>query len=102
MKKLYPLFIAITALLLACQAEVEDLREETKTCKIETGLFYGGGGALFDSATYIYDVNGKLTKVETDLGFYSYSYNGDKLVSRKYFEGADLWWEDSVYWDGNN
>lgn len=99
---LYSLIACLTILVISCQAEVDEIREETKNCKIVTGLYYGGGGGLFDSATYRYDAAGKIIRVDTDLGYYTYSYNGDKIVSRKYFEGADLWWEDSVYWDGSN
>ena len=96
------LIASLSIVFISCQAEVDDIIEETKSCKIITGMYYGGSGGLNDSTSFIYDANGKLVKIEAQYGYYTFHYSGDKLIARRYYENMDLLWEDSVKWDGNS
>jgi hypothetical protein len=86
----------------SCQQEPADIINQAQQCKITAGMYYGGSGSMNDSANFSYDTQGKLVKWKGFYGQYDYFYNGTNIVSRRYTEGTDLIYMDSVYYDAGN
>lgn len=100
------LIIPVSVLLfIACQKDVsEPPIDPIPQCRIETGYYYGGGGMLFDSAVFTYSADSKLMKVESEFESVHYSYTGDKITLRKFYDRAtnDLLSIDTIYYTGDN
>ncbi|HEX6334805.1 MAG TPA: hypothetical protein VFZ78_11300 [Flavisolibacter sp.] len=102
-KYLLTFFVLAGVILFSCQQDVNSIINQAQQCRIASSNYYGGGG-VNDSATYFYDVNNKLIKVENMDGYYTYFYSGDRIVKRTYHDNManDLWYIDSVYYSSGN
>ena len=102
MRKFYLTLLVISVILVACQREINEIIEENPTCRIVTGLYYGGSG-LNDSVTFSYTDN-KVTRAESDLSYATYTYSGENIRTRLLYDKMmnELMSVDSVLYDGSN
>ncbi|HEY6062543.1 MAG TPA: hypothetical protein VIV35_02980 [Chitinophagaceae bacterium] len=97
------LVIFTTLLLTSCQQEVGQIIEQASHCKIDKGYYYGGSGGINDSVIFTY-TNGKLSRAEGNDEYVLYSYNGDNISIRKFYEkpGNIFYSVDSIAYDNSN
>jgi hypothetical protein len=96
--------LLLSALMLSsCQQEPDEIIPIIQsTCKITTGLYYGGSGMINDSASFTY-LNDKLSKLEGQDTYVLYNYTGAEITSRKFIEKFDnsLSRTDTIQYDGS-
>ena len=95
--------VVLCILFASCQQEVGEIINQAQQCRIQTGYYYGGSGGVNDSARFIYDGSGKLVKIANRDGYYLYTYQGDKINTRKFIDSitSEVLFLDSVWYDGS-
>ena len=106
MKNVYPSLVVLTLFLalISCQKDVSDPVDPVTKCRITTSYYYGGSGMINDSAVYTYGPDQKLNRVESEFEYVIYTYTGDKITMRQYYDKSmnELVRADTIAYSGNN
>ena len=81
------IIISTVTFFISCQQEPDEILEQLQQqgCRIDTGAYFGGGGFPYDSAYFSYS-NDKITKVEGFDSYVNYTYSGNQINTRRWFE----------------
>jgi hypothetical protein len=98
-------FISTVSIFISCQQEPDEILEQIQQrgCRIDTGIYFGGGGFPYDSAYFSYS-NDKIMKVEGFDNYVNYTYAGNQINTRRWFEKPDnrLYQIDSILYNTQN
>jgi hypothetical protein len=96
--------VSLCMLLLSCQREINDVLRSASSCKITNGYYYYSSAGIYDSAIFTYDQD-KISRVEGDEYFATYSYTGDNITGRKFFHKINnnaLLTSDTIQYGSDN
>jgi len=108
MKKLFTVFsLSVCAILFSCQKEISgeggDPAPVPPSCKVVSAYYYKENVGVYDSSAFVYNGD-KVITAESDIKLVTYSYNGNNISGRTYYdkEWKLMAFVDSADYDANN